>query len=182
MKISLFFLSLMLQMNSDIYAVCKDTIPTHNGVGTVYLFSGARIKGYILSTDDSTIWVIQKKYWRNGLLSQQRSIPSTQITIITKTSRAKFSALEAFATGAIGGMLLGFSIGFSDCDDPDGDCSFLESLFTPGSLKKGFTVGIVLGGIVSIAGLFSRGRKRKKFYLNGSRDAFLINKNEILSY
>ncbi len=182
MKIVIIFLSLMLQVHCDIYAVCRDTIPTHNGVGTVYLFSGARIKGYILGTDDSTIRVIPKKYWRNGLHSQQRSIPSSQITVITKTSRAKFSALEAFATGAIGGMLGGFSIGFSDCDDPDGDCSFLESLFTPGSLKKGFTVGIVLAGVVSIVGLFSRGRKRKKFYLNGSRDTFLINKNEILSY
>ena len=163
-------------------ANCIDTIPASKGIGTVYYLKDSKIKGYILGINDSSVSIIERKYWNLGLYGQQKSIPAEQIVRIEKKNRSGISALEGMGIGAVTGIIIGFAIGYSDCDDPDNDCNFFQSLFSSKSLKGALTLSIVLGGIGSIVGLFSGEKKKKKFHINGSRDAFISNKNEILYY
>lgn len=159
-----------------------DTIPVNNGIGKVYLIRGSKIKGYILGVNDSSVSIIEKKYRNNGLFSQQRSIPASQIRIITKKSRLGISPVEGFGIGGLSGIVLGFAIGFTDCDDPDNDCGFFQSIFSSKNLRGAITLSVILGGIGSLVGLFAGGKKKKKIYINGNRDVFIINKNDILYY
>lgn len=159
-----------------------DSIPEKKGLGTIYSLHDKKIRGYILNINDSSVTIIEKKYWNSGLFDQQKSIPVQQITGIEKKSRNGMSPLEGMGIGAIGGTILGFALSFSDCDDPDNDCDFFQRLFAAKSLRGALTFSVVLGGIGSVVGLFSGGKKKKKFHINGNRDALISNKNEILFY
>ena len=163
-------------------ASVADTIPDRKGIGTIYYLPDKKIRGYLLNVSDSSVNIIEKKYWNSGLYSQQQTIPVEQITGIKKKSRSGMSTLEAMGIGGIGGTILGFAISISDCDDPDNDCGFFERLFSAKSFKSAVTFGVILGGIGTIVGLISGGKKKKTFHINGNRDALISNKNQILFY
>lgn len=158
-----------------------DTIPEKKGFGIIY-FNDSKLKGYILDINDSSVSIIERKYWNTGLMSHQKSIPVEQIKGIEKKNRSGISALEGMSLGAVTGVVIGFVLGVSDCEDPDNDCDFFQRLFSSRSLKGALTLSVVFGGIGSVVGLFARGKKKKKFHINGSREALSINKNEILYY
>ena len=67
-----------------------DTIPEKKGFGIVY-FKDCKLKGYILDINDSSISIIERKYWNVGLMSQQQSIPIEQIELIQRKAVLVFS-------------------------------------------------------------------------------------------
>lgn len=158
-----------------------DTLPEKKGFGTVY-FNDGKLKGYILDINDSSVSIIERKYWNVGLISQQKSIPVEQIKGIEKKNRSGISALEGMGLGAVTGVVIGFALGLSDCDDPNNDCDFFQRLFSSRTLKGALTLSVVLGGIGSVVGLFAGEKKKRKFHINGSREALRLNKNDILFY
>ena len=113
-----------------IQAIYIDTIPESKGICTVYILKDSKIKGYILGINDSSVSIIERKYWNTGLFSQQKSIPIEQITVIKKRNNSGISALEGMGLGGLSGIIIGFTLGYSDCEDPNDDCDFFQRLFS----------------------------------------------------
>lgn len=157
-------------LSLSVHGAINDTIPEQKNLSIIHYTNGGKQRGYILSATDSTVQFIERKYWRNELLMQQKLIPAGSITGIVKKNSKGFSMVEGMAIGALGGIVIGFAIGLEDCNDPDGDCSFFERLFAGNSFRTALSLSAALGGIGTVIGFFSGGKRKYRFAINGSRD------------
>ncbi len=169
-------------LSLSVHGAVNDTIPEHNNLSIVHYTNGDKQRGYILSANDSTIQFIERKYWKNELFMQQKLIPAGDITGIVKKNSKDFSMAEGMGIGALSGIIIGFAIGLEDCDDPNEDCGFFERLFAGNSLRTALSLSAILGGIGTVVGIFSGGKRKYRFAINGSRDNLKKNKYNLFAY
>ena len=169
-------------LSLSVHGATNDTIPEQKNLSIIHYANGDKQRGYILSATDSTIQFIERKYWKNELLLQQKLIAAENITGIVKKNSKGFSMIEGMGIGALSGIIIGFAIGLEDCDDPNEDCGLFERLFAGNSLRTALNLSAVLGGIGTIAGIFSGGKRKYKFAINGNRDNLKKNKYNLFAY
>ncbi len=160
----------------------QDTVPKQKSLSIIRFAEGGLQRGYILSATDSTLQFIERKYWKNGFFLQQNSIPAESIRQIIRKNRKKFSMLDGMAIGAGLGIILGFAIGLDGCEGPDNDCTFLDKLFYRDNLRNALRLSTALGGIGAFVGIFTGGKHKTKFTIDGSRITLKKYKEMLLTY
>jgi hypothetical protein len=139
----------------------------------VKLTNGSFLDGYIIQASDSTITFVKKSDWKKGLYGQQEMIPAENIAEVTKRYKNGMTAGQGLLFGALGGIVIGFSLGLaSDCDG----CDFAERLFATKNFGASLFLGGFLGLIGMFVGLFSRKKDKVSYHIGGSRDNIRNNK------
>ena len=89
---------------------------------------------------------------------------------------------DGMGMGAGAGIFIGFVIGLWKCDNPNDDCTFLERLFYKDNIRRALSLSATLGSIGALVGIFTGGKHKTKFALNGNRSSLKKYKYTLLSY
>jgi hypothetical protein len=163
----------------QVLQACCDSIPSRKGQARIHLSDGGMIKGWILGFSDSSVRLIQKKYWNRGLYDRQELIPSVAIHSIMKKNRATLTPLEGLGWGAVAGIGLGAIISFSD---EAAEENIFKWLGRKQNLQRTVIISASLGGAGGLLGLIKGKKARKTFHIKGSKDNLRYYRNDILFY
>ncbi|HKP31955.1 MAG TPA: hypothetical protein VJT83_04490 [Chitinophagaceae bacterium] len=149
-------LTIMLSViTSSAFAASVDTFPFPSKPRwkTRIVFNdGTMLNGFTTAKTDSTITLIIAQ---PDSLGQPRAvtIPFTDVKKIKMRDKYAWSVTQNMLVGAGIGFLLGFALSVQDCDDPDSDCTFIESFFSDSKFEN----AVKLGTAFSIIGLGAGG-------------------------
>lgn len=176
----IFILCLYIFLFQETSASSIDTLPGKKRLSTIYYGNGGKIRGHILEITDNAVIIIKRKNLNDQLVNYQQLIPAEQIRTIERKNHGDISTAASMGLGALVGGFIGFSIGLAACDDPNGDCNFVDRLFETKDFRASVFLSALFGGAGLISGLFSNKKRRKKFRINGS--GAICNKTNLIFY
>ncbi|MCX6316921.1 MAG: hypothetical protein NTW29_06505 [Bacteroidetes bacterium] len=182
-KAASLFIFLLFVSLSGFASALPDSIPHRKNTSHITLLNGKILDGYIVQVTDSSVTVISRNDFIRGNFMNRQTIPAEEITEIRKRYRKVITTGGGIISGFLVGSIIGFGLGLNgDCNDPDGNCDFLDRIFATKNFGASMIIATVLGTIGGLIGLFTPKKSKAIFPINGKRNNIRDNRNGIMFY